>query len=179
MKSGTQIKGILIITLAISVILWVHAIINRTHETEIGFVGPTLVACNSRAGLPDPKCTPGKIDPSVTQDNIKQTICVSGYTAKIRPPTSYTTPLKLRQMTQYGRTGDTSDYEEDHLIPLELGGDPTSELNLWPESPPSPNEKDHLENVLKSLVCRNQITLKEAQDAISSNWLTAYQKYVK
>ena len=30
-------------------------------------------------GLPDPKCTPGAINPSVTQDNIKNTICVPGY----------------------------------------------------------------------------------------------------
>jgi hypothetical protein len=28
--------------------------------------------------LPDPRCTPGSIDPAVTQANIRRTICVSG-----------------------------------------------------------------------------------------------------
>src|ERR1700687_1954524 len=44
--------------------------------------------------LPDPKCTPGAVDPSVTQDNIDSTICVSGYTKTVRPPVSVTEPQK-------------------------------------------------------------------------------------
>ena len=36
-------------------------------------------------------------------------------------------------MAEYADTNPISDYEEDHLIPLELGGSPTSPLNLWPE----------------------------------------------
>ena len=75
-------------------------------------------ACVSVDGLPDHNCTPGAVDPRVTQDNIQQTICVSGYTKTVRPSTSYTTPLKVRQMALYGWTGTTSDYEEDHLIAL-------------------------------------------------------------
>lgn len=46
-------------------------------------------------GLSDPKCTPRAINPPVTQDNIKTTICVPSYTKTIRPPVSYTTPLKI------------------------------------------------------------------------------------
>lgn len=35
--------------------------------------------------LPDPKCTPGAANPSVTQDNIKDTICVIGFSKTVRP----------------------------------------------------------------------------------------------
>ena len=54
-------------------------------------------ACTVNQGLPDPICTPGVVNPKVTQDNIQKTICVSGYTKTIRPPVSYTNKLKLEQ----------------------------------------------------------------------------------
>src|SRR3954469_26009241 len=41
---------------------------------------------------------PGATNPKVTQANIKTTICKSGWTDTIRPPTSYTTALKKVQM---------------------------------------------------------------------------------
>jgi hypothetical protein len=62
------------------------------------------------------------LNPKVRQKTIKKTICKSGWTKKIRPPVSYTNALKIKQMVQYGETGTPSDYEEDHFIPLELGG---------------------------------------------------------
>ena len=41
--------------------------------------------------LPDPKCTPGSIDPVVTQANIRSTICKGGWTdPHLRPPESQT-----------------------------------------------------------------------------------------
>lgn len=61
-------------------------------------------------GLPDPKCTPGAINPAVTQDNIKNTICVPGFTRTVRPPVSYTTPLKIKLMHSYGFTDSRSNY---------------------------------------------------------------------
>lgn len=83
--------------------------------------------------LPDPFCQPGATYSVVTQSTINSTICVSGWTSTVRPPTSYTNPLKVTQIAQYGYSDtSTADYEEDHLIPLELGGSPTSALNLWP-----------------------------------------------
>ncbi len=51
--------------------------------------------CHSLNDLPDSKCTPGAVNPNVTQDNIQNTICVSGYTTQIRPSTSYTNKLKV------------------------------------------------------------------------------------
>ena len=130
-------------------------------------------ACASVDGLPDRGCTPGVVDPRVTQDNIDQTICVSGYTKTVRPPTSYTTPLKIDQMALYGWTGSTADYEEDHLIPLEVGGHPTDPKNLWPEPYNVPNgarQKDKVENLLHSQVCSGQMTLADAQNLIATNW---------
>jgi tRNA(Glu) U13 pseudouridine synthase TruD len=73
------------------------------------------------------------------------------------------------------------DYEVDLLISLELGGS-NSIKNLWPESyrtsPWNARVKDRLENKLRSLVCSGELDLKTAQQAIASNWIEAYQKYV-
>jgi hypothetical protein len=51
--------------------------------------------------LPDKTRTPGVANPAVTQDNIDQTICVSGWTATIRPSSSYTSKLKIEQIKEY------------------------------------------------------------------------------
>ncbi|MEU3862683.1 hypothetical protein AB0F03_36140 [Streptomyces sp. NPDC028722] len=84
--------------------------------------------------LPDPLCQPGAFNPDVTQATIGSTICVSGWTSTVRPPTSYTNPLKVQQIAAYGYSDtSTADYEEAHLVPLELGGAPRDPKNLWPE----------------------------------------------
>jgi hypothetical protein len=129
-------------------------------------------------GLPDPKCTPGAINPSVTQNNIKNTICVSGYTKAARPPVSYTTPLKIKLMKSYGFTDSRSNYELDHLIPLEVGGHPTDVKNLFPE--PGYGQynfhiKDRFENYLHSAVCNGSISLTEAQKQIASDWISYWK----
>lgn len=130
--------------------------------------------CHSINGLPDSVCTPGIANPNVTQSNIQSTICVSGYTTSIRPSTSYTNNLKTEQIKEYGYSDtNLSDYEEDHLIPLEVGGDPTNPKNLWPEYGKIPNPKDSIENLCHSRVCSGQITLAEAQREIATNWRTA------
>ena len=130
--------------------------------------------CKSVNGFPDTACTPGEIDASVTQSTIQTTICVSGYTKTVRPPTTYTNALKVRQIREYGYSDtNVKDYEEDHFIPLELGGSPTDPKNLWPERGPSPNPKDSVEGKLKRLVCSNKITLEEARQKIRADWKTA------
>jgi hypothetical protein len=135
---------------------------------------PTAGSCKSVNGFPDPTCTPGALDPRVTQNNIKTTICTSGYTKKVRPPASYTDALKVEQIGKYAYTDtNVKDYEEDHFIPLELGGNPTDPTNLWPELGPSPNPKDSVEGKLKRLVCSNKMTLEDARQRIRTNWKTA------
>lgn len=131
--------------------------------------------------LPDPVTTPGALNPQVTQATIDKTVCLSGWTKTIRPPASYTNALKAKQMAAMGLTGKPSDFEEDHVVSLELGGDPRSPMNLWPQKWDGQwgaHRKDVIETKLKRLVCDHTITLNEAQQAISTNWIAAYQKYI-
>jgi hypothetical protein len=107
--------------------------------------------------------TPGVLNPDVTQANIDSTICVHGWTRTIRPPTSYTNELKQRQMREYGVGGAASDYQEDHLISLELGGHPTDPRNLWPEPYPRASGVDSIENDLNARVCARELSLDAAQ----------------
>jgi hypothetical protein len=135
-------------------------------------------------GEPDAALTPGALNPAVTQATIGATICVTGWTAIIRPSSSYTTALKIQQIPQYGYTDTrTSSYEEDHLISLELGGAPADPRNLWPEPytsslpdgrPTGARTKDVLETRLKKEVCAGTTTLAEAQRAIGVFWVHAY-----
>jgi hypothetical protein len=111
----------------------------------------------------DPVGTPGALNPNVTQATIGSTICVRGWTKTIRPPTSYTNDLKQKQMREYGVGGSMSDYQEDHLISLELGGHPTDPRNLWPEPRPRAEEVDVIENELNDKVCSGELSLEEAQ----------------
>ncbi|MDA8093802.1 MAG: hypothetical protein M0T84_07800 [Betaproteobacteria bacterium] len=135
--------------------------------------------------LPDPRMTPGAIDPRVTPYSLHETICRrGGYTASVRPPERYTERLKWHQvLAYYGRRYRLGEFEEDHLISLELGGSPTSPLNLWPE----PHDvqggwgsyaKDRLEGRLHRLVCDGVLGLRQAQHAIATNWIQAYKRYV-
>jgi hypothetical protein len=133
---------------------------------------------------PDPACTPGVTDPRVSQDNIQQTICVPGYTRGVRPPVSYTDERKRQGIADYGYS-DTSaaDYEEDHLVALELGGSPTDPGNLWPE-PRYPAgaggrtaaDKDRVENQLHTRVCAGDVSLAGARQAIATDWTTALDR---
>ena len=133
--------------------------------------------------LPDPNCTPGAINPQVTQVDIDSTICSTGFTSTIRPPEDVTEPEKDASAAAYGYAGSLHVAEYDHLIPLELGGDPNDPANLWVEPPDNPNAtsfantKDQLESRLNSLVCSGQITLAAAQQAIASNWVAAHHTY--
>jgi hypothetical protein len=144
-----------------------------------------------QGALPDPARTPGAINPAVRQDNIASTICVRGWTRTIRPPQQYTSALKRQQIRDFGyvdrRMGD---YEEDHLVPLGLGGVPLGlggapfdEHNLWPEPRTtadgwSADLKDELEAVLARLVCSRRVPLAEAQQAIARDWIAAYNHVV-
>lgn len=144
----------------------------------------TPAAAVLKTGLPNHSLTPGAWNLAVTQGTIHTTICVAGWTKTIRPPTSYTNPLKVAQISTYGFADKlVGDYEEDHLISLELGGSPRSTKNLWPE----PHHimvggldlgsfsKDAFETHLKSLVCSGRLTLAKARAEIAGNWV-AYWK---
>lgn len=142
-----------------------------------------LISGPSNAGvLPDQKLTPGAVNPDVTQASINKTICVPGWTKTVRPPSSYTTSMKRRQIAAWKLPDKRlTNYEQDHLISLQLGGSPTSEKNLWPEAYAGPcgaRKKDVVETKLKRLICAGKLPLLTAQRAIADNWVAAYRKYV-
>jgi hypothetical protein len=120
---------------------------------------------------PDPHCTPGALNPAVTQETIRQTICVAGWTSTVRPPESITEPEKKASLTAYGDSGPLGAYEYDHLIPLELGGATNDRRNLWPEPGGSPNPKDSVESWLRERVCDGRMSLAAAQRAIARDWV--------
>jgi len=133
--------------------------------------------------LPDPTCTPGATNPAVSPGDLASTICRSGWTASVRPPSGVTHPEKVGSAAAYGYTGPFSTGEYDHLVPLELGGDPDDPANLWLEPNDRPgatstaNTKDALEHHLHALVCAGRLPLREAQRAIATDWVAARQRY--
>jgi hypothetical protein len=135
-------------------------------------VAAVLLGAGVPASAQAPNLTPppGAINPQVTQANIATTICLMGWTRTIRPPVSYTSALKRRQMRDRHLPGRMSDYEEDHYIPLELGGHPTDVRNLWPQPIREARMKDKLESVLNRAVCGGTLTLTQAQRCLLPNW---------
>jgi hypothetical protein len=133
--------------------------------------------------LPISTVTPGSTNPAVTQKNIYSTICVSGYTKTIRPSVSYTNSLKISQLsTTYRRYNDKNlkNFEEDHLIPLEIGGNPADPKNLWPEpwwGTYGAKAKDKLENKLHKGICSGNTTLAEAQRIFAKDWISTYKVF--
>ena len=155
-----------------------------------------------------PKATifPGATNPDITTATINDTICRSGWsTTSIRPPTSYTNALKKAQVHTLGhdvanalprvptksgkttrpdltpcveRSSNPACYEADHLISLDWR-QPTQ-----PRQPLAAAVVRRLEcarqrhNRLHRPVCEGDITLEEAQHAIATDWIAAYQKYV-
>ena len=140
--------------------------------------GP-LTALAARSPFEEP---PGALSPAVNQANIATTICVAGWTATVRPPTSYTQSVKRRMLAQVGApASQVGDYELDHFVPLALGGNPTSLDNLWLQrwlGPWNARIKDRLERTLQVLVCEGKVRLSVARNAIRKGWKAAYAKYV-
>ncbi len=151
----------------------------------------SVVVSASRPPAPEPTTSPLPADPchvgtvtycalnpAVTQATIGSTICLSGWTATVRPPSSYTSSLKVEQLATFGY-GDQNpkDYEEDHRVPLELGGAPRDTSNLSPERGASPNPKDSAENAARSDVCAGRATLRQEQVKFIAAWLAPYPGY--
>lgn len=141
---------------------------------EIAMV--TWLAAAPRDGsLPDPALTPGAVT-----DVAQATLCQIGYAASVR---HYDRNLRNKVFAAYGYVDvDRRAFEVDHLIPISLGGAPDDLKNPWPESrviePWGAEVKDTLEDVLHRQVCDGRIPLKEAQDAIRTNWIKAYLEYI-
>lgn len=129
--------------------------------------------------LPDPKCTPGAINPSVTTDVLDN---LDFSTACIR---NRATTAREKAMTYrwYGihfpkhNHGKTQICELDYLIPLKLGGADTLD-NVWPQCGPKHGpvwkrgfkRKNLVENYLVKMVRDGKMQLWEAQQGIAKDW---------
>jgi hypothetical protein len=152
---------------------WVWAknvTVSATPAPPSAFIGPAEI-------YPDATRTPGFTNPDVTQENLADTICNPSFRTgpPLRPPTSYTNPLKASQMVEYGDTvsdpnktcmlhsDNVACYEEDHLISLENGGNPRDPRNLWPEpyftaidgKVVGARQKDVVEGYIRNAICFN------------------------
>ncbi|HET9076002.1 MAG TPA: hypothetical protein VFN68_03650, partial [Acidimicrobiales bacterium] len=160
--------------------------------TASGLDGPVPAAGTCHYGraadgypLPDPACTPGAVDPTVTQADLRSTVCrAGGYSRSVRPPERLSGPFKRLSEAAYRDPRASSGTELDHLVPLGLGG-ASDTRNLWaqpdqgrpaqfdPQDPFGINAKDGVEDRLHDAVCRGQVGLAAAQQAIASDWTTA------
>ncbi len=166
----------------------------REHGwTPAGIEGPIPApgTCHMRASasgdpLPDPACTPGAIDPTISEANLGSTLCrQGGYTAVIRPPDALTEPVKRKLLAAYGiPASQTDDFELDHLVAMFVGG-ASDTRNLWPEpntfrqfkrSSGWQNDKDAVETYLLRAMCDGRVSLDAARAAMAADWTTAVTK---
>ncbi|MCU1454479.1 MAG: hypothetical protein JWN46_2625 [Acidimicrobiales bacterium] len=162
------------------------------------FVPPLQTAtsgCTLHDADPDPACTPGVVNPAVTESNIRTTICRSGWSrrqrAKYLPASGPrgSQALKRKVAAYYDPPGVPATSEGDHVISIELGGDPAGGPNFaganffdephdltGPDGQPAGSRvKDGFENALHRMVCAHQISLAEAQRQIATDWYGAFE----
>jgi hypothetical protein len=73
------------------------------------------------------------LNPDVSQQTLRETICTPGYTRTVRPGTSYTRGVKAKLAREAGFAASRmSDFELDHIVPLALGR--TSSQTVQPGS---------------------------------------------
>jgi len=135
-----------------------------------------LIAASSADYSLPPSWTPGAINPNVTQANIKTTICAASWTKAVRPPVSFTDSLKLKQMVDLRLITIPESYEEDHRVPLEVGGAPQDPKNLWPQIWPEARQKDRLETAVKKDVCSGRLTLAQGQAIFLGDFWQEYAR---
>jgi hypothetical protein len=144
---------------------------------------PPSKRCTARMSngvpLPDPSCTPGAINPTLTVDVLQnpefRTTCVRSQTT--------TEAQKADTYAWYGtphptqNSGVTQTCELDHLISLELGGADTLD-NIWPQcGPPGVvlveryfKQKDTVENYLAKQIKDGVMDLSQVQKGIAQDW---------
>lgn len=130
---------------------------------------------------PNPALTPGVVNPQATKNVICQPNYTAGVDAQGNKVRDVPDSLKQKVFDLYNVDRTSDNFEVDHLISLELGG-ANDIKNLWPQSyttqPYNAHKKDDLENKLKASICAGTISQSDAQKAIASDWISAYQKYV-
>lgn len=144
---------------------------------------PPLGRCEARIShgypIPDPMCTPGAVNPTVTIDVLRnpvfRTKCVRNQATSEHE--KFVTYHWYRIRHPYDNRGESQVCELDHLVPLELGGADTLD-NIWPECGPAGatlrrryfKQKDKVENYLAKMVRDGRMGLGEAQKGIADDW---------
>jgi len=129
--------------------------------------------------LPDPTCSPGAVNPTVTIEVLHnkkfRTGCIrDGATSAAQKNQTYAWYNIAKPKRN---TGKTQTCELDHIIPLQLGGADTLE-NIWPQCGPKGVKlarryfklKDAVENYLAKAVRNGIIDLETAQHGIAEDW---------
>lgn len=133
----------------------------------------TVFACSTDGLFPDPQCTPGEVFEEVGI----QHICVKGYSATVR---NVPKALKNKVYEAYSiPKSERKNFVIDHLISLQIGGT-NGILNLFPQRTTgviNSRTKDKIENFLKREVCKGNMTLKEAQRLIVTDWLEIWEDF--
>src|ERR1700756_1713620 len=129
--------------------------------------------------VPDPRCTPGGINSTVTA----QVLSDPGWRTRFIRNCATTEGQKHIAYRWYGleapegNSGENQVCELDHLVPLELGG-ADGLGNIWPQCGPDTvtlneryfKKKDHVENYLAEEVKDGRIPLDLAQKGIALDW---------
>jgi hypothetical protein len=129
--------------------------------------------------VPDLRCTPGGINPSITAQVLRgsgwKTRCIRNcQTSEAEKHLTYQWYGIQKPLSNSGRNQVC---ELDHLAPLELGG-ADGLGNIWPECGPDSTVledryfkiKDRVENYLADEVKEGRISLGAAQQGIASDW---------
>ena len=144
---------------------------------------PTEDTCtpSTRRGypVPDPRCTPGGINPTVTAQVLEE----SGWKTRCIRDCESSESEKHAAYSWYGmipprrNSGENEICELDHLVPLELGG-ADGLGNIWPECGPDTatledryfKKKDRVEDFLAEEVRAGRMSLEDAQRGIALDW---------
>jgi hypothetical protein len=155
----------------------------KNHRTVAAHKTPTAGSCKigTRNGfpIPDPTCTPGAFNPTITLAILKNT---NFRTCCIRDKVESETAKKVAYQW-YGltppanNTGESMTCELDHLVPLELGGGDSMD-NIWPQCGPDSvtlkeryfKQKDQVEMYLAGQVKAGAMNLTTTQRAIAKDY---------
>jgi len=163
----------------------------RQPEPEVGCASqyfarwqePSGGACTVRERngypMPDPRCTPGGVNPAITDEVLHNP---AWRTREVRncaesEAQKHAAYAWYRIVKPRINSNENQVCELDHLVPLELGG-ADGMGNIWPQCGPDAvtlnqryfKEKDHVENYLAAQVKAGQIPLAEAQRGIARDW---------
>lgn len=110
--------------------------------------------------MPNPKLTPGRV------------------AEKEKDRAGVTLAMEQKVFARYRLPwARRAEFKIDHLIPLELGGADTID-NLWPQSvrtrPYGADRKELLTEVLLTRVRKGEMTVAQAQEQISRDWIDAF-----